>query len=273
MVQLMKNALIFALALMCFLPTSLAAQIKLKSVHDVVEVELLPGWRMENGQHMAGISIKMLPGWKTYWRAPGDGGIPTTVNWRGSKNLNSAKILWPRPEVFRTYGLRSIGYVDAVVLPVIIRPNSNAPVKVNASMHFGVCEEICLPVQIKLSGMLPSVPGPKDAAIRASLRTLPLTAKQAKVRSATCKFQPSAEGIRLELRLDVPPLAGRSEILSIEPGNKNIWVSEPKTRRNGNIFKASALLVPQAAGTAISRNNLRFTLISTKSSVEIFGCD
>ncbi len=228
---------------------------------------------MENGEHMAGISITMLPGWKTYWRAPGDGGIPTTLTWRGSKNLKSAKILWPRPEVFRTYGLRSLGYTDAVVLPVVIATHSNAPVRINAQMHFGVCEEICLPVALKLSGTLPSASKQKDPEILAALQTRPLSAKQGKVRSATCAFQPKDDGIALAVQIELPPLSGRAEVLSVEPGHDKIWVSEPKSKRSGNVFKAAALMVPQAAGVPISRKNLRFTLISTKSSVEIFGCD
>jgi DsbC/DsbD-like thiol-disulfide interchange protein len=83
-----------------------------------VQVSLIEGWRMENGRHMAGIRIALAPGWKTYWRAPGEGGVPTVLSLSSAEGIAGMAIHWPRPEVFFTNGMRSIGYHDDVVLPV-----------------------------------------------------------------------------------------------------------------------------------------------------------
>src|SRR5208282_5267135 len=48
----------------------------------------------------AGIEIKLDPGWKTYWRDPGDSGAPPTFDFSGSGNVKSAAVLWPAPEKF-----------------------------------------------------------------------------------------------------------------------------------------------------------------------------
>jgi len=98
--------------------TSGATAQELTSTDSIVQVQLLEGWREPDGSHYAGIEIKLAPGWKTYWRAPGDGGIPTHVSWEGSSNLQGAEIHWPRPGVFRAGGMRSVGYDENVVLPV-----------------------------------------------------------------------------------------------------------------------------------------------------------
>jgi DsbC/DsbD-like thiol-disulfide interchange protein len=94
------------------------AQFEGRSVDEVVQVSLIEGWRMENGRHMAGIRIALAPGWKTYWRAPGEGGVPTVLRLRSAEGIDGMAIHWPRPEVFFTNGIRSIGYQDDVVLPV-----------------------------------------------------------------------------------------------------------------------------------------------------------
>ena len=95
-----------AVAMACPAP-SLAQEYS--TTDSVVTVELLDGWRDVDGTHFAGIEITLAPGWKTYWRAPGDGGLPTSLNWSRSSNLQTAKVHWPRPDVFRVAGLRSIG--------------------------------------------------------------------------------------------------------------------------------------------------------------------
>jgi DsbC/DsbD-like thiol-disulfide interchange protein len=91
-------------------PAPAAAQFEGRSADEVVEVSLIEGWRMENGRHMAGIRIALAPGWKTYWRAPGEGGVPTVLRLRSAEGIDGMAIHWPRPEVFFTNGIRSIGY-------------------------------------------------------------------------------------------------------------------------------------------------------------------
>ncbi|MEP1030151.1 MAG: protein-disulfide reductase DsbD domain-containing protein, partial [Alphaproteobacteria bacterium] len=61
-----------------------------------------------------GLEFHMQPGWKIYWRSPGDAGIPPRPNWDGSDNLASAKILWPAPERFSVLGLETLGYKKEV---------------------------------------------------------------------------------------------------------------------------------------------------------------
>ena len=105
--------------LLLALGTSLAAvTAQAQSFDRVVQAEVLPGWRTENGDHMAALRITLNPGWKTYWRAPGDAGIPPLLDWSGSGNLESAEVTWPTPEVFSQNGMRSIGYTEELVLPV-----------------------------------------------------------------------------------------------------------------------------------------------------------
>ena len=81
----------------------------------LAQVEVLPGWRAANGDHIAGLRITLAPGWKTYWRAPGDAGIPPIFSFTGSQNIQAVAPHWPVPEVFDSNGVQTIGYHDGVV--------------------------------------------------------------------------------------------------------------------------------------------------------------
>ena len=66
----------------------------------------------------AGLEFQLAPGWKTYWRSPGDAGYPVTVDWGGSRNLAAAEFAWPAPHRFTLFGLDTFGYSDEVVFPI-----------------------------------------------------------------------------------------------------------------------------------------------------------
>src|SRR5271163_3658962 len=75
----------------------------------------------------AGVEIRLDPGWKTYWRDPGDSGVPPTLDFSGSENVKSVTVLWPAPERFPDgAGGNSIGYLDHVILPLRIAPEDAA---------------------------------------------------------------------------------------------------------------------------------------------------
>jgi suppressor for copper-sensitivity B len=44
-----------------------------------------------------GVELRVKPGWKTYWRSPGDAGLPPTLDWSGSANLREATLSFPAP--------------------------------------------------------------------------------------------------------------------------------------------------------------------------------
>ncbi|MBI4183423.1 MAG: thioredoxin family protein [Proteobacteria bacterium] len=105
---------------------------------------------------LVGLQFQMLPGWKIYWRSPGDAGIPPRVDWSGSTNLAAAEILWPVPERFEAFGLQTMGYDGEVVLPVRVRVADPArTLALRAALDYLVCKEICIPYSHALALELP----------------------------------------------------------------------------------------------------------------------
>jgi DsbC/DsbD-like thiol-disulfide interchange protein len=104
-----------------------------------------------DGRPMVGIEIDMEPGWKTYWRTPGEG-IAPSFSWDESLNLKDVQVLWPAPVRFADGEGSSIGYKERVVLPVAITPEDpSRPVSLNLAVAYGVCKDICMPVEAELS--------------------------------------------------------------------------------------------------------------------------
>jgi DsbC/DsbD-like thiol-disulfide interchange protein len=100
----------------------------------------------------AGIEIKLEPGWKTYWRDPGDSGAPPTFDFSGSENVKSVKVLWPAPERFPDgAGGNSIGYLDHVILPLRVVPqDAEKRAQLQLKLGYDICSNICIPVEANL---------------------------------------------------------------------------------------------------------------------------
>jgi DsbC/DsbD-like thiol-disulfide interchange protein len=121
------------------------------------KVRLLAGGAADKEFLRAGIEIQLKGGWHTYWRYAGDAGIPPHFDWSASKNLAAVEILWPAPTRIRVEdGIESIGYYDAVTLPLRLRPQDPAkPVTLRLDLKFGVCEKICIPASAKATLEIP----------------------------------------------------------------------------------------------------------------------
>jgi len=113
-----------------------------------------------------GLHFQLLPGWKIYWRTPGDAGYPPKVDWTGSQNFGQASILWPAPKRFVLAGLQNHGYAGEVVLPVdVTLPQPHKAMVAKAELDYLACAQICVPMQASLALTLPAGPAqPSDMA-------------------------------------------------------------------------------------------------------------
>ena len=112
---------------------------------------------LNGDQLIAGVQIRLDPGWKTYWRMPGDSGVPPSFDWSGSKNLKSAQVLYPAPRRFTDASGTAIGYEDEVVFPVMVTPErAGEPVELKVNVDYGLCKTLCIPNQADLSIELPA---------------------------------------------------------------------------------------------------------------------
>ncbi|MBO0766283.1 MAG: hypothetical protein J2P50_17070 [Hyphomicrobiaceae bacterium] len=111
-----------------------------------------------DGARLAGLEILMDDGWKTYWRMPGDAGVPPNFDWSGSVNAADVKVLYPAPMRMAEASGEVIGYKHAVLFPIEVRPQDAAkPVDLKLVLEFGICSDICVPAVANLELALPPV--------------------------------------------------------------------------------------------------------------------
>jgi DsbC/DsbD-like thiol-disulfide interchange protein len=124
---------------------------------------------------MGGIEIQLQPGWKTYWRTPGDSGVPPRFDFSKSTNVESVTPLFPAPKKFDDgAGGVSYGYHKHVIFPLRIVPkNPNEPVQLRAAISYAVCEKLCLPVEAEAELAFTSAASALDSLVAGALNKVP----------------------------------------------------------------------------------------------------
>jgi DsbC/DsbD-like thiol-disulfide interchange protein len=124
---------------------------------------------------MGGIEIQLQPGWKTYWRVPGDSGVPPRFDFSKSTNVESVTPLYPAPKKFDDgAGGVSYGYHKHVIFPLRIVPkNPNEPVQLRAVISYAVCEKLCLPVEAEAELAFTSTASALDSLVAGALNKVP----------------------------------------------------------------------------------------------------
>ena len=138
-------------------------------------VRLLAGSR-SGAVLLGGIAFQLQPGWKTYWRTPGDSGVPPRFDFSKSDNVEAVTMLWPAPTEIRRWRRRHTrsAITKQIVLPLrIVAKNADKPVTLRASINYAVCEKLCIPVEANAELAFASVASTEDSALFAALDTVP----------------------------------------------------------------------------------------------------
>jgi DsbC/DsbD-like thiol-disulfide interchange protein len=236
-------------------------------------VALLPGWAEPGGGRVAGLAIRLAPGWKTYWRSPGEGGLPPVFDWSSSRNLRSVAVEWPAPTVDETYGMISLVYAADVVLPLVVVAEDPAlPVSLVLSLSFGVCADICVPAQADVSLDLPPGAPPRgEQEIRTHRARVPLTAAEGGVVEAACGVSGAGVERRFETRVLLDRPARRDPTVVVE-GPAEAWFEPVAVRREGAAIVGSGAVQVYGEGVWIGRDALRLTLLWQDRAIDISEC-
>ena len=137
-------------------------------------IRLLAGSR-SGAVLLGGIAIQLQPGWKTYWRTPGDSGVPPRFDFSKSDNVEAVTVLWPAPMKFDDgAGGFSLGYKKLVVLPLRIAvKNTDKPVTLRADISYAVCDKLCVPVDARAELAFASVASTEDGNLSDALNAVP----------------------------------------------------------------------------------------------------
>ncbi|MEM7490147.1 MAG: protein-disulfide reductase DsbD domain-containing protein, partial [Pseudomonadota bacterium] len=112
----------------------------------------------------AGLRLQLDEGWKTYWRAPGEVGLPPQIDWSGSENVADVTLAYPAPTRFEAFEIQNFGYGEEVVFPLTVTlADGAAPARLDLTADILVCADVCIPETLALTLDLP-LGGGIDAA-------------------------------------------------------------------------------------------------------------
>ena len=233
----------------------------------LAEAELLPPYATEAGTLMTALRLDLAPGWKTYWRSPGDSGVPPQFDWTAATNLGQAAPHWPRPEVIDSAGERTLGYHEALLLPIEITPAApGQPVGGSVQVELGLCLNVCVPAHLSLE--LPPPADSPDPRTLAALAQVPTTVEAA----LNCDVTEIADG--MQVSASVEGRAGEDTAAALELAAPEVWVSAPDlTARDGRLTAVADFVPPEARPFPLDPAQVRLTLIGPEGAVEYQGCD
>lgn len=229
-------------ALLCLLAGGALAEGWVEA--DVARVRLLEGKPHEKGELLAGLDIELKDGWKTYWRAPGSTGVTPEFDWSASRNLKSAEVLWPRPKKLDSAGAEFWGYDSHVALPIRVTPEDpSKPVDLAVQIYFGVCQDICTPLDLALSRSLTGAPAtPEESRRIAEAETLvPPDGATVGVKFGEVRLE--GEGIRRSLvaELDESGSFAAPEAIFAGPASLVIGPAEVAQEEGRMVLRARAM--------------------------------
>jgi DsbC/DsbD-like thiol-disulfide interchange protein len=224
----------------------------------------------------AGVEIRLEPGWKTYWRDPGDSGVPPTFDFSGSENVKSATVEWPAPERFPDgAGGNSIGYLDRVILPLrIAAEDAGKQSSLHLKLGYAICKNLCVPVEVNLKLALTG-DGAEEAALeKAEIRVPrrvalgPITGPDKGLAVLTVRREPGGTHERVVVEVAAP--AGEPVELFVE-GPTPEWSLPLPQPAGGNAaarqftFELDGL-PPDAQAKGAT---LTFTAVSPEDAIEV----
>jgi DsbC/DsbD-like thiol-disulfide interchange protein len=229
----------------------------------------------EPRERWAGVEIALDPGFKTYWRTPGESGLPPVFDWSRSTNVAAVEPLWPAPSRFEDGGGVAYGYSGGVVLPVRVTPREpDKLVRLALALEYGVCKDLCIPAQADLSLDLPERAQPASSGlIRQARERVPKPqALGAEGDLAVLDVAPAPEGGKPRITVRVRAPAGAAPRLFVEGPDDWFFAAaeamDPAVPSSGSAQGTFRVEVDPPPGGARTPVPLRLTLVAGDRAIE-----
>lgn len=233
---------------------------------------LAVGPRSGDGLREAGLVLDMASGWKTYWRNPGEAGIPPAFDWSASENIADIEIDWPRPTSFQSFGMQTLGYARQVVLPLRIRPvNPEAPIRLDLHLALGVCSDICVLEETRVVAEIAVDDAGADAALIAAARAqVPGSGSGQGLLSAVCRLSGAGADRDFTARLTFD--RALPDAVVVLEGPQDSWFHGTEIGQDGASIDVTSQLSLVDPAAWIERGALRISVFAGDVAADIKGC-
>ncbi len=238
-------------------------------------IRLIAGSEAAPNSHQlrAGVELRLAAGWKTYWRYPGDSGVPPEFNFSKSENVKAVTVSWPAPHRFTDEGGTSIGYKGEVLLPVHVVPQNPAlPVTLRLTLDYAICGKLCVPAKGTATLELTRADSPHDAALAAAEMLVPKPSRVGDASPLAIRSVARVPGEpqpRVEVAV-AAPAAGPLDLFVEGPSpDWALPLPEPRPVGADGLRRFSFALDGLPPGANAAGATLRFTLVSGDKAIEV----
>lgn len=214
-----------------------------------------------DGMLRGALQVDLKPGWKTYWRDPGDSGVPPQISLSGA-SLDG--ISFPAPQRFEEGGSSLTGYEAPISFAVRMKPaNAGDPGEITANVFLGICQSICIPLQAKLTvdAGADADNSADGAIVSQAFDALPAPAK-AGFRVASAERGEKSFTVEAEL----PDPAAKATLFVAAPEGYSFGAPKRQKDRDGKAAY-SVPIYDQPDGPARSAS-VRYTLVQGTNAVD-----
>jgi DsbC/DsbD-like thiol-disulfide interchange protein len=223
-----------------------------------------------DAQLRAGVEIKMEPGWKTYWRYPGDSGVPPHFDFSGSENLKTATVFYPVPHLFTDETGQTLGYKERVIFPVVVSPQqAGKPVRLRLKVDYAVCEKLCVPAEGRAELVLSPGNSAHNTDLSAAEARVP---KQVTPAQAGLTARRVNAGSKPQVTVDLAAPPGQPVELFVEGPTPNWALPIPKSAKSGSDGRAKFSFDLDGMPPGVdpkSQVDLTYTVVTGDRAVEV----
>ena len=225
-----------------------------------------PEDKLPPGSRLAGIEVRLTPPFITYWRSPGDAGVPPAFAFAGSDNLNDVRVEFPAPMRLDEGGSQAFGYSGSVTFPLVITAKDPArPVKLDLVFDYATCANVCLPAKANLSLDLDAPTSPQADIVFDALAKVPQKRRLAEDGGIRIDaVRPNPDG-GFEVRATTPDGSGTLFVEAPEPW----YLTASASRPEGDGHMRFTLTAPDPRTGPMPSEPVRLTLVSPAGAIEV----
>lgn len=221
---------------------------------------------IEAGPEHVGLQVRLAPGWKFYWRSPGEGGVPPRFDWSASQNLAAAEVAWPAPRRIAIGAADLHGYTGEVILPIALtRKRRGEPVVLNLTLEYGVCKDVCILREDNLSRILQPDAAADASALARLARWQAQVPRPAQAAGITLVSQQAEAGMLTVVLAGERPF-DRPDLF-VE-GTPEAWFGRPEISLTPD-RRTARFVIPVQPAAAASGLPLTLTLTDTALAAEL----
>ncbi|UZE46928.1 protein-disulfide reductase DsbD family protein [Rhodopseudomonas sp. P2A-2r] len=213
-----------------------------------------------------GVRVLLGPGWKTYWKSPGDAGLPPEFDWTASSNIKAPEVNWPLPHRTSILGLDTIGYSGEVVFPVkIVRRDPAADTAIVLKLAIYACSNVCVREEYALKATFGPDLAPRagQQQIVAWLAKVPLPQSPAITVHSITRLGTDPEKLQITASA-IAPFASPDVLIDSDPP---IVAARPELVLDGDGVATFTVVLPDSTAAGLAERTLNAVVVNGDQAV------